>query len=252
VLVLIHAFPMGTAMWAGQMDAFPGWRVLAPALPGFDGSDTTAAVPASRQGDPACAIDAYADHVVAFMDDLGIDRPVIGGLSMGGYVMFGLLRRAPDRMSALVLADTRPSGDTGERLAARHRTLDLIAASGARGVADDMLPKILSPHTHAEQPAVVAEVRRLIEAQPPATIADATRAMMTRPESTALLPSVRVPTLIIVGEEDPITTVADAEGMQAALPQSTVVRIPHSGHMSNMEQPQAFNDAVRAFLARLP
>jgi len=266
VLVLIHAFPMGTAMWAPQLEAFPGWRVIAPALPGFDGSDwavmpgplrpSTEGRGASSDVDgrgtkPAYAIDAYADHVVAILDDLGIERPVIGGLSMGGYVIFGLLRRAPDRASALILADTRPSADSGDRLAARRRTLDIVATAGARGVADDMVPKLLSPRTHAGQPAVVAEVRRLIESQPAATIAEATRAMMTRPESTALLVSVRVPTLIIVGAEDVITTPADAEGMRQAIPASQVVVIPGAGHMSNLEAPAAFNAAVRAFLSQL-
>jgi 3-oxoadipate enol-lactonase len=261
VLVLIHAFPMGAEMWEPQRDAFPGWRVIAPALPGFDGSDSAALAPRPGPGTstpgplrgtrPTYAIDACADHVLALLDDLGIDRPVVGGLSMGGYVTFGLLRRAPERASALILADTRPSGDSGERLAARHRTLDIIAVNGARGVADDMVPKLVSARTKAEKPAVVAELRRLIESQPAATIADATRAMMTRPESTALLPSIRVPTLIVVGEDDTITTVADAEGMHAAIKGSSVVRIPGGGHMSNMEDPAAFNSAVRAFLRTL-
>lgn len=252
VLVLIHAFPMGTAMWEPQRAAFPGWRVIAPALPGFDGSDSHALTPHSLfRTAPAYAIDAYADHVVALLDELGIGRPVIGGLSMGGYVMFGLLRRAPERASALILADTRPTGDSGERLAARRRTLDIIATKGAAGVADDMVPKLVSARTRAERPAVVTELRRLIEAQPPATIAEATRVMMTRPESTDVLPDVRVPTLIVVGEEDTITTVADAEMMHEAIRGSTIARIPGVGHMSNMEAPEAFNAAVRDFLGRV-
>ena len=170
---------------------------------------------------------------------------------MGGYVIFGLLRRAAERASALILADTRPTGDSGDRLAARYRTLDIVATKGAPGVADDMLPKLVSAQTHSQKPAVVAELRRLIEAQPAAAISDAMHAIMTRPESTDELSGVRVPTLIVVGEEDPITTVADAEVMQRAIAGSTVARIPGAGHMSNMENPPAFNAAVREFLGRV-
>ena len=241
VLVLVHAFPMGTAMWEPQLDAFPGWRVIAPALPGFDGSETR----------PAYDIDGYADQVIALLDTLHVQRPVIGGLSMGGYVIFGLLRRAPDVASAWILADTRTTSDSGDRLAARHRTIEIAKSAGPRGIADDMLPKLVSAHTRERKPEVVTELRRLIEAQTGETIADATRVMMTRPESTALLRRVRVPVLIVVGEDDVITTVADAEQMRSQLADATVVRIPRAGHMSNLEDPAAFNSAVREFLSRI-
>jgi len=248
VLVLVHAFPMGTAMWAPQFDAFPGWRVIAPALPGFDGSDA----PGPRRNPaPTSDIDGYADQVLALLEHLQIQRPVIGGLSMGGYVIFGLMRRAPGVASAWILADTRTTPDTGERLAARHRTIEIARSAGPGAIADDMLPKLVSAHTREHKPAVVTELRRLIEGQSGDTIADATRVMMTRPESTAVLATVRVPVLIVVGEDDVITTVADAEQMRAQLADAAVVRIPGAGHMSNLEDPDAFNGAVRAFLGRV-
>jgi pimeloyl-ACP methyl ester carboxylesterase len=127
VLVLIHAFPMGTAMWEPQRGAFPGWRVIAPALPGFDGSDSLGVTSGLLRGTntpgplrgtrPTYAVDAYADHVVAILDELGIDRPVIGGLSLGGYVIFGLLRRAPERASALILARATARSTSSRRRA---------------------------------------------------------------------------------------------------------------------------------------
>lgn len=247
VLVLVHAFPMGTAMWEPQLDAFPGWRVIAPALPGFDGSGT----PGPRKDPPSASdIDGYADQVIALLEALHIRRPVIGGLSMGGYVIFGIIRRAPDAASALILADTRTTPDSGERLAARHRTIEIARSAGPRGIANDMLPKLVSARTRERKPEVVTELRRLIEAQSGETIAEATRVMMTRPESTALLRGVRVPVLIIVGEDDVITTVADAEQMRSQLADVTVVRIPGAGHMSNLEDPAAFNEAVGEFLGR--
>src|SRR5687768_10431894 len=124
ILVLIHGFPLGVQMWEPQLSAFEGWRVLAPALPGFDGSDPI----------PEPSIDAYGRHVVGLLDALGLKRVTVAGLSMGGYVAFSLLRQASDRITALILADTRSGADSPEASAGRQRMLDLVARSGANAV----------------------------------------------------------------------------------------------------------------------
>lgn len=237
-LVLVHAFPMGAAMWRTQREAFPAWRVETPSLPGFDGrplvDDRT--------------VDGYARDLLAALDAQGIDRAVFGGLSMGGYVLFGVLRQAPERVAGLILADTRTSVDNPERKAARQRSIELARRSGATAIADEMLPGLLGPTTQAQRPDVAREVRTLIEAQPSETIAAALEAMMTRPDSAGVLARVTVPTLIVVGDEDTITTVADAEAMRRAVPGSRLAVLPGAGHMSNMETPVAFNEAVGSFL----
>jgi pimeloyl-ACP methyl ester carboxylesterase len=239
VLVLVHAFPFGAAMWRRQVTAFPGWRVIAPPLPGFDGH--------SRLAMPT--MDGYARDLLDSLDRLGIERAVFCGLSMGGYTIFGVLRQAPERVSGLILADTRTSIDSPDRRGARERSIALARTSGAPAIADEMIPNILGATTRARRPDVVADARSLIEAQPGETIAAGLEAMMNRPDSAGVLDRISAPTAIIVGDEDTVTPVSDAEFMHRAIPHSTLVTIPASGHMTNLETPDAFNDAVRAFLA---
>jgi 3-oxoadipate enol-lactonase len=239
-LVLIHAFPLGARMWAPQFQAFAGWHTSTPSLPGFDGS---------RAG--GSSINGFASRVNIALDRLGIERAVIGGLSLGGYVAFGVIRQRPERASALILADTRSGADSDEGRAARLRMLALLEQKGPSGVFEEMRPKLFGQTTHAERPEVVAEVKRMVEAQTPAAVEGAIRAMLDRPDSTPLLASIRVPTLIVVGEEDTLTPPAESERMHAGIRGSTIVRIPRAGHMSNMENPQAFNAAVSGFLAAI-
>jgi len=237
-LVLVHAFPMGTGMWSTQCSAVHDRPVLAPPLPGFDGHP--------RIAEPS--MDGYARDLLAGLDRAGVERAIFCGLSLGGYVLFGVLRQAPERVAGLILADTRTSLDTPERLAARGRSIETVRQKGPSAIADEMIPGLLGPITRAERPQVGAEIRRLIESQTANAIADGLQAMMSRPDSASVLPHVRVPTLVIVGSDDTITTVADAEFMHRAIGGSRMAVIPDVGHMSNMEAPQAFNEALLGFL----
>jgi pimeloyl-ACP methyl ester carboxylesterase len=229
---------MGARMWDAQRAALSGWRVLTPSLPGFDGRPLA--------GERTMA--AYARDVLATLDREGIDRAVFGGLSLGGYVLFELLRQAAPRVAGLILADTRTSVDTPDRLAARERSIVRARTEGAPAIADEMLPNLLGPTTHATRPAVVAQVRALIESQPPETIAAGLQAIMTRVDTAAVLPSIGVPTTIIVGNEDVITPPSDAQAMHRLIRGSTLATIAGAGHMSNLEDPGAFNAAMRRFL----
>jgi pimeloyl-ACP methyl ester carboxylesterase len=241
VLVLIHAFPLNAHMWEGQLAlADSGWRVIAPHLRGFDGGITDP---------PAASIDDYAGDVIDLLDALHVKQAVVGGVSMGGYVAFGMLRYAARYIQALILADTRSQADTPDGLAARARMLQLIQDKGPAGVAEEMIPKLLGTTTQQTRPAVVEHVRSLALANPAAALAGATRAMMTRPDSTPLLASIHVPTLIVVGEEDMLTPPAASEEMHAAIAGSKLVRIPQAGHQSILEQPERFTAALAAFLA---
>ena len=200
---------------------------------------------------PTASVDAYSDQVLDLLDALHVERAVVCGLSMGGYVTFALLRRAQDRVSGIVLADTRSTADSPEILRMREGMLERLQGGGASAVAVDMQPKLFGPATYRKRPAVIASVRQFIERQPPDAIADAIRAMMTRPDSGALLSSLRMPALVIVGEDDVMTPPSDAEGMHAAIAGSSLVRLPGVGHMSNLEDPHAFNAAVADFLRGL-
>ena len=240
-IVLVHAFPVGVRLIGPQLDAYAGWRLVAPALPGFDGSD--------RLGTPS--IDAYARHVLALLDELRVDRAVVGGISLGGYVTFAVLRQAPDRVAGVVLADTRSAADGPEALAGRVRLLQTIEQSGPAGVAAEMLPKLLGQSTLERRPETSDRVKQMIRGQSAEGIAAAVRVLMSRPDSTPLLDHIRVPALVVGGEEDTLTPPPKMEQMAARIPDSTFVQIPGAGHLANFENPDAFNAAVSAFLRGL-
>lgn len=247
VLVLVHAFPMGSGMWEPQFrGAFHGWRILAPDLRGFGGSTDER----FEHVDPS--IDDYAEDVIGLIRDVAHGPVVLCGLSMGGYASLAVMRRAPQLVRALILADTRATADTLEGRARRKAMLTVLEHDGPQGVARDMMPGLIGATTRAGNPDVEETLRLLIKRQSPAAIRDAIVRMMERPDSMALLPAIQVPALVIVGDEDTLTPPADAEAMAAALPQASLVRIAGAGHMVNLEQGQAFEASIDDFLASLP
>ncbi len=239
-LVLLHAFPLSARMWEPQLAlAEGGWRVVAPDLRGFGEG---AADP------PAESLEDYAADLIDLLDTLHLHDVVVGGLSMGGYVAFALLRLVPSYVRGLILADTRAGADSDEGLAARRRMLALVAERGVAAVADDMVPKLLGGTTRRERPAIVESVRDLILANGPVAVSGAVTAMMRRPDSTPLLAGIHVPALVVVGEEDTLTPPAAAEALKQGLAGAELVRVPGAGHLSNLEAPRAFNRAVAHFL----
>jgi len=247
VLMLVHAFPLGSQMWEPQFrGAFHGWRILAPDLRGFGGSTDERA----EGVDPT--IDDYADDVAGLIREVAGGPVVLGGLSLGGYVAFAVMRRAPSLVRALVLADTRAGADTLEGRAARRAMLTVLEHDGPQGVARDMMPRLLGATTREQNQDAEETVRLLIKRQSPAAIRDAIVRMMERPDSAPLLPTIAVPTLVVVGEEDVLTPPAESDALVAALPNASLVRIAGAGHLANLEQAQAFEASVEDFLASLP
>lgn len=239
-LLFLHAFPLNARMWTSQLAlADLGWRVVAPHFRGFEGG---------RSDPPASSLDDYAADVIDLLDALHCEEAVCAGLSMGGYVAFAILRLAPRYVQALVLADTRPQADAPEGLEGRRRMLQLVREKGTEAVANDMLPKLLGETTQRQHREVVERVRQLILLNDQAAIAGAVTAMMTRPDSTPLLAAIHVPTLVVAGEEDTLTPPAVAEDMHRAIAGSELCLIPGAGHLSNLEQPKAFNEALARFL----
>jgi pimeloyl-ACP methyl ester carboxylesterase len=244
-LVLLHAFPLHAGMWAPQFAfAETGWHVIAPQLRGFGGGD----LPKSGGGTPV-TIDDYAGDVVDLLDALHVHDAVVGGLSLGGYVALAMLRAAPRYIHGLILADTRPQADTAEGVEGRKRMIALAASGGVSAVAGEMIPKLLGETTRRERSSVVDMVRSLASANRVEAITGALQAMMTRPDSTPLLASIHVPTLIVVGDEDGVTPPSISEEMHRAIPGSQLTVIPQAGHLSNLENTAAFNETVAAFLA---
>lgn len=243
--VLLHAFPIGANLWEPQMRNIPaGWRLITPDLRGFGGSTELDSAAASSMSD-------YADDVGDLLDELGIERVVIGGASMGGYATLAFVQKSGDRVDGLVLANTRATADSPEARANRRNMLALLDREGPSGVAREMMPKLLGTTTRETNPEVEATVRRLIKQQSPLAIRAAIHRMMHRPDSTPLLAHVTVPTLVVTGEEDTLIPIDESRAIAAAVKDAALVVIPKAGHLSNLEQPDAFNDALNPFLMKL-
>jgi 3-oxoadipate enol-lactonase len=241
-VVLIHAFPLGADMWRPQLARVPdGWRFIAPDLNGL----WHRGLPEAGSQEKPLTMDDYARGVARLLDRLEIDTAIIGGLSMGGYVTFALFKLAPERFTGMILADTRSGADSPEGRAARVKMRELLAARGPSAIAEQMLPKLLSAGAN---PDLVARVRRMIESLPPQPIDNALAAMMERPDSTPDLPRMSCPTIVIVGEHDQVTPLAEAERMQAAMPRSRLTLIRGAGHLANVERPDEFSHALDDFL----
>lgn len=245
-LIFIHAFPLSAEQWLPQLARVPaGWRFIAPDLRGFRGTTGIAYQDAHLLD---ATIDDYAADILALMDHLELKTAALCGLSMGGYVAMAVAARAPQRVPALVLADTRMTADTPEQQAGRDAMRSVVLRDGPSAVATKMLPALLGPVTMRDQPELADVVRALIEANRAEAIAGALGVLKARPDRSAVLAAFARPALVICGADDALTPVADAEAMARTLPQATQVVIPHAGHLSNLEQPVAFNAALTAFL----
>jgi 3-oxoadipate enol-lactonase len=232
-IVWIHGFPLSSAMFEKQK-SIEGVRHVMPDLPGFDGT------PAAKH---SMSMDDYARFVLAAVDG----QAIFAGFSMGGYIALAIARRAPERMEGLILIDTRETPDTADARKGRYDTIEKVRAQGIPPVVDAMLPKMLT----ADAPQAMRDrVRAIMNTSSPEGVIAALEAMAQRPDSSKDLPNITVPTLIVVGAEDPITPPADAERMAAAIPNAKLVNIAGAAHMANFEKPEEFNAAVREFLVR--
>lgn len=242
-VVLLHAFPFSRAMYRPQREALAGLgRIITPDLPGFGDSPLH----------DAPTVEVMADAVASLLDHLGVRAKVIlGGVSMGGYVTLAFARKHAGRLAGLILADTRAEADDDAARANRDRMIGFAATNPASAVVEQMMPKLVGATTQATRPAVVEEVRRIASAQRPAGIIAALQALRNRPDATAGLAAIGVPTLVVVGAEDTLTPPALSESLAAKVAGAKLVVIPGAGHMSNLEQPAAFNEAVREFVGGL-
>jgi pimeloyl-ACP methyl ester carboxylesterase len=241
-LVLLHGFPLAAEMWRPQLEAVPaGWRFMAPDLRGFGQSEV---------GDPAApaSMEGYARDIAALLDQLRLDRVVVGGLSMGGYVAFALQRLVPERVAGLVLADTRAEADDETARLNRDRMAETLAQGGLAPAVESIVAHLLGATTLRSRPDVVRRVRDLVLAQPLGPIYRALRSMKSRPDSTPLLAGITCPTLVVVGDEDQLTTVDVARRLHARIPGAGLAVIEQAGHLSNLERPEAFNAALTGYL----
>jgi 3-oxoadipate enol-lactonase len=242
-LLLLHAFPLGLGMWDPQARAFASsHQVIRFDARGFGGSPP---------GDGLLTMERIADDAAALLDHLGVPAAVVCGLSMGGYAALALVRRHPDRLKALVLADTRAGADSDAARAARAAQAEKVRKEGSAAIADAVLQKLVGETTHKQRPELVARLKETIAANPPRGIADALAGLAARADSTPTLREIRVPTLVVCGSEDVLTPVSESEALVRGIAGAQLEVIPAAGHLSSIENPEQFNLSLRTFLAGL-
>jgi 3-oxoadipate enol-lactonase len=243
-VVFLHAFPLGFFMWEGQAGALASSHTVVR----FDDRGFGASPP----GDGLLTMERIADDASALMDHLGLSQAVVAGCSMGGYAALAFARRHKDRLKGLVLQDTKAAADSEEARANRAVLADKVRKVGPGAAADAFVPKLLGETTKREQPQLVERVREAILRTSREGIVDALAGLAARADSTPSLREIDAPTLVICGEEDTITPVADSETLHRGIAKSRLVVIPRAGHLSNLEQPSAYDEALEGFLAGMP
>jgi pimeloyl-ACP methyl ester carboxylesterase len=242
-LVLLHAFPLTSRMWEPQIEGLADqFRIIAPDLRGFGETSGFSGPPSVGQ---------MADDVNLLLDAMGITEPVVlGGLSMGGYVALAFARSYPQRLRGLLLAVTRAEPDTNEGKAGRDKMIAFTRQHTAADVIDSMLSKMLSATASGQTPQVAQTIRQLAAVQSTSAIVGALEALRDRPDARPGLATISVPTLVIVGEDDVLTPPEMSETLAAGIRSAKLVTLAAAGHMSNLEQPAAFNAAVREHFGR--
>ena len=243
-ILFIHGYPLSHDIWEPQLAGLEGWTRIAPDLRGMGQSDAP---------DLGYSIATYAEDLLGLLSVVGVERAVLCGLSMGGYVAFEMLRRAPERVRGLVLMDTRPEADTPEGRKGREAAMATAREGGAAAIAESMLPRMLSPSALAENPALVERVRQMMAATPVAGITGAIAALRDRLDSTPLLGGLsETPTLVVVGEHDQITPPKQVRAMAAAIPGARFEVVKGAGHLPTLERPESTTALLGEFLAGLP
>ena len=245
-VVLLHAFPLDHRMWDGVTDsiAAAGWQVFAPDLrgcgeaPSWDGIEPSLTV--------------CADDVIGLLDKYGIEKAVIGGCSLGGYTTMELLRRAPERVAAVMLIDTKASADTEEARANRLRVADSVTAAGTtEAFWRAMLPNVVGATTHEQRPEVVETVRGMMADSTPAGVAALQIAMSRRPDSTDAITEFRGPVLSIRGDEDSVASERDHQDLVDYSMDAVHVTLAGVGHLAPVEAPAQTAEAIIEFLTKV-
>jgi 3-oxoadipate enol-lactonase len=241
-ILFIHGFPLDRTLWRHLIATLTGWQRVAPDLRGMGLSETP---------DEGYTMAHYADDLVALLDTLHVDRAVVCGLSMGGYVAFEMLRRYRGRIDALILVNTRAEADDATAMKGRDTMISLIEQDGTGALADEMIPKLLGPSSIAAMPRVVEHVRNMICSAPARGLVGALTAMRQREDATALLPTIDFPTLVVAGRDDQLIPMSTARSLAQMIPGAQFTLIPEAGHVAPLEQPIAVSRVVGEFLESL-
>ena len=240
-LLLVHGFPLDHTMWKYQIEEFTQHcRVIAPDLRGFGRTSVTPGTTTMEQ---------MADDLNALLDVLGIHEQIVFcGLSMGGYVGWQFARKYESRLKALVACDTRVIADSAEQAASRRELAERVLREGPSPVAETMLPKLFSGETQSRRPDLVQATRDVIMRTKPEGIAAALRGLAERPDMSEFVTKLELATFVIVGEHDAISSSEEMEGIAESMPNAAWVVVPHAGHLSPLENPDVFNEALAQYI----
>lgn len=251
-LVLLHGFPLDHRMWLDVTDLLAGDRtVLAPDLPGFGGSPTGPDVAEAVGADRAVpSVDVMADGVAATLRGTGVERAVVAGLSMGGYVAMAMVERHPDFVAGVGLIDTTSTADDDAARARRLEIAETVLAEQRVEAVLGMRTSLLGATNRVARPDLVERLEGWIRDQGPDAVAWAQRAMASRPDRTEVLARYAGPSVVVVGEEDDLAPVAAAQHMVDVLVDTALVVVPRSGHMTTNESPEPVAAALTSLLRR--
>ncbi|HEX9119953.1 MAG TPA: alpha/beta hydrolase [Terriglobales bacterium] len=243
-LVLLHPFPAHHEVWRPAAALLESrYRLVLPDLRGHGESGV---------GEGPATMEKHAADIARLLDDAGIRKAVFAGESIGGYILFEFWRRHRERVSALILCNTKAGADNEEARATRLRSAEDVEKRGVEPFIESMIPKLLGQTTRSNRPDLVATARAMMMKMTPAGVASGQRGMAARPDSVETLATIDVPTLLITGDEDVITGVNEAEPMQRQIRGSTMTVIPRAGHYAVFEQHEETARLMRQFLGSLP
>ena len=243
-ILFVHGFPFDHRMWRHQLSGLARWQCIAPNLRGARGGEVPSAT-------TAYTMSTYADDLVTLLDRAQIRQAVVCGLSLGGYIIFELLRRHPNRVRAAILCNTKAAADSPEAKRGRDALAARAQREGTPAVAGELVPKLLARETQQERLDVVREVTEMIERQRVSGIIGALHALRERPDSTPQLPRIQIPVLVVAGDDDQIAPAEGMKQMAEAIPGAEFTLISAAGHLAPLEQPRDVNGAVAAFLEKL-
>jgi 3-oxoadipate enol-lactonase len=241
VIIFIHGFPFNKSMWNKQVKAFKeNYRVIAYDVRGHGDSDA---------GDVPYSIDLFTNDLINFMDELNIDKTMLCGLSMGGYIALNAVQNYPDRFDALILCDTNCIADTSEVKEKRMQTIKNIKKNGVEKFADESIKNLFAPESFSTKKQEIAAIRNMILNTSKKSLCDTLRAFYEREETCSKLKDFNVPTLIIVGKEDKVTPINAAQLLHENIEESFICVLDHAGHLSNIENPAEFNNQLEEFVS---
>ena len=243
-IVLLHAFPLSSKMWTRQAEFLSqnGFRVILPDFPGF-GENT--------EFSQRYSLEEMAAQVAELLDSLNIEKAIIGGLSMGGYVLFNLCRLAPEKFSALIFCDTTYLADPEEKINSRFELISKIEKQGSEALIENMLPNLISEDTKQNNPLLTGELKEIFSRVNPQSAVNALQSMAKRKDNSEIVDQISVPTLLVFGEFDKVTNLENAKKMKSLIADSELVVIEKAGHYSNLEQPEKFNRTLLNFCQRI-